>query len=138
LKVTAAKLHLVTLARIYQEFCGLAWDENPDTPVEYLTEDLNIDPVALGILSASSDSENVNDAVDDHELLEAALTAASDGQRQEIFEQLKAAYGSDVALYARIWHTRSNPDGQHANEEFEPTAGNCIALQYVMKGFQDG
>jgi hypothetical protein len=58
LKVTAAKLHLVTLARIYQEFCGLAWEENPETPVDYLAEDLDMDSVALGILAAAStDSE---------------------------------------------------------------------------------
>ena len=139
LKVTAAKLHLVTLARVYQEFCGLAWEENPETPVDYLAEDLDMDSVALGILAAaSSDSEYFKDAVEDHELREAALLAASDGQRREIFEQLKAAYGSDVALYARLWHTRSNPDGQHANEEFEPAAGKCMALQYVMNGFEHG
>jgi hypothetical protein len=28
LEETKSKLRLVTLARIYQEFCGLAWDEN--------------------------------------------------------------------------------------------------------------
>ncbi len=34
LEETAAKLRLVTLARIYEEFCGLAWDENPETPLD--------------------------------------------------------------------------------------------------------
>ena len=31
---TATFLRLLTLARIYEEFCGLAWDENLETPVE--------------------------------------------------------------------------------------------------------
>ena len=135
LEVTVAKLHLVTLARIYQEFCGIAWDENPETPVNDLAEDLDIEPVALGILAASADVEQFHAAVDTNELLESALIAASDCQRVEVFECLKAAYGGDIQLYTRLWHTRS---AEEEGEEFEPTTPNGAALQYVLSGFQQG
>ena len=135
LEITAAKLHLVTLARVYEEFCGLAWDENPETPVNYLAEDLDIEPVALGILAASADAGELKEMVDADELLESALIAASDCQRQEVFECLKAAYGSDAQLYTRLWQTRSATE---EGEEFEPNARTGPALQYVMNAFQRG
>jgi hypothetical protein len=43
LEITATKLRVVTLARIYQEFSGFAWDENPETLLDYLAEDLEIE-----------------------------------------------------------------------------------------------
>ena len=33
IEYVAAQLRLLTLARNYEEFCVLAWDENPDTPI---------------------------------------------------------------------------------------------------------
>ncbi len=44
LEVTAGKLRLVALALIYEEFSGLAWNENNETPLDYLAEGLEIDP----------------------------------------------------------------------------------------------
>src|SRR4051794_12458933 len=61
---TASRLRLVALARIYEEFCGLAWDENPETPVDYLAEDLELDSVALGILAAASGLDSSAEACD--------------------------------------------------------------------------
>ena len=104
---TAAKLRLVTLARIYQEFCGLAWDEDPETPIDYLAEDLHIDPLAIGVLAGSIGRDELEEAGEEYELHQAALTVVTDNQRQEIFECLKAAYGNEFKLYSRIWHTRS-------------------------------
>jgi hypothetical protein len=49
---------MVTLAKSYQEFCGLAWDEDPETPIGYLTEELHIAPVAIGVLASSTGREN--------------------------------------------------------------------------------
>ena len=71
LDITTANLRLVTLALIYQEFCGFAWDENPETPVDYLAEDLEIDPVALGVLAAKADPNGFEEFTDDYELREA-------------------------------------------------------------------
>lgn len=138
LEDTAAKLRLVTLARIYQEFSGLAWDENPETPLEYLAEDLDIDDVALGILAASAGGE-YKDASDDNELRELALTAVTNQQRREIFECLKAAYGSEVHLYARLFNTHKQVPGEDGDgEELEPTFRNCAAYEYVRGGFRHG
>ena len=137
LDITSAKLRLVTLARIYQEFCGYAWDENPETPVEYLAEDLEIDPVALGVLAGSIEPLEFQSCSDDYELRQAALVAVTDSQRLEIFECLRAAYGDEIRLYSRIWHTRSLlAEKDSEGEEFEVTGANCSALEYVQNGFR--
>lgn len=132
LEITATKLRLVTPARIYHEFCGLAWDENPDWPVSYLVENLEIDPVALGILAAATPHRNdFEELTADDSLTDDALLAVVNSQRTEIFKCLSAAYGDAIRLYSRIWHTRS----KHAEEgseydEFEVTDCNsgCLRL----------
>jgi hypothetical protein len=137
LEITATKLRLVTLARIYEEFCGFAWDENPETPVDYLAENLEIDPVALGVLAAKAEPNEFEDLTEEHQLREASLLSVTDSQRHEIFECLRAAYGNEFKLYSRIWHTRSviaeeNVEG----DEFEVTGANSSALEYVKDGFR--
>ena len=134
----AAKLRLVALARIYQEFCRLVWDEDPETPVDYLAEDLEIDPVALGILAARVDPDEFEEFADDYELREAALLAVTDGQRREIFECLRAAYGDENRLYSRLWHTNSPSTEDTEDEEFEVTGRNIRAFEYVHNGFLRG
>jgi hypothetical protein len=136
LDVTAARLRLVTLARIYEEFCGFAWDENPETPLNYLAENLEIDPIALGILAAKADPDNFEDLIEDDCIQEAALLAVIDSQRQEIFECLRAAYGDERRLYSRLGHTRSLSAEDAEGDEFEVTGANSSALEYVRNGFR--
>jgi hypothetical protein len=132
LEQTATNLRLVTLACIYEEFAGLAWDENPESGVDYLSENLEIDSLALGILAATASPDNFNDAGDEYELREAALLSATSAQRSEIFACLCAAYGGEVPLYSRMARTYpSERDG----DEFDVTGGNCRSLQFVMNGF---
>jgi len=136
LEYNASLLRLVTLARIYEEFSGLAWDENPETPVGYLAEDLEIDSVALGILAARVLPEDLDDAREDYELREMALTAATNAQRKEIHACLCAAYGGEIALYSRMSRTHPTSDTDESDaEEFRVTAGNCQALEYVQNKF---
>lgn len=135
LESTASLLRLVTLARIYQEFCGFAWEENPETPLDALAEHLEVDPIALGILAAATNPDQLEDALDDCELREAALAAVTDSQRPEIFQCLKAACGGENQLYSRLWHTC--PEQQDTEgEEFEVTGSNSLAYEYVINGFQ--
>jgi hypothetical protein len=137
LDITAAKLRRVTLARIYQEFSGFAWDENPETPVDYLAADRQIDPVALGILAAKAEPDNFEDFTEDDDLCTAALEIVTDSQRQEIFECLCTAYGTEFRIYSRIWHTRSAfAEEDSEGDEWEVTGANSSALEYVTNGFQ--
>lgn len=138
LEHTAAKLRLVTLARVYEEFSGLAWDENPETPLDYLAEDLDIDNLALGILAASAGGD-FEDTADEYELRELALLAVTNRQRREVFECLSAAYGGAINLYTRLWKTRSPDQGEDCDgEEFEPTPRKANAMHFVTSGFQQG
>jgi hypothetical protein len=138
LETTATKLRLVTLGRIYHEFCGLAWDENPDWPVSYLAENLEIDPVAVGILAGGTPARDTFDELmEDESLIDDALLAVVNSQRDEIFDCLSAAYGDAIRLYSRIWHTRSE-DAEEGTEsdEFDVTNPNAAALDYVIHGFR--
>ena len=133
----ATKLRLVTLAKIYHEFCGVAWEEDPETPIGYLAQELEINAVAIGALAATTGPTTLEEAIEEYELYEEAVTAVTDNLRKEIFECLQAAYGSDFRLYSRIWHTRSLLSEQDLEgEEFEVTDANATALEYVRKGFQ--
>jgi hypothetical protein len=138
LEATATALRLVSLARIYEEFCGLAWDENPETSIDYLAEDLDLDAMALGILGAQACPDAFDDAEDEYELRVAALTAAADAQRQEIFECLSKAYGGAVPLYSRMSQTNQSAEEENDQDEFEVTGSNGVALDFVMNGFQQG
>ena len=136
LQTTCSRLRLVTLARIYHKFCGLAWDEHLETPLDELAEDLEINPVALGILAAAENPDQFDDATDEYELREAALKAVTENQCAEIAECLQAAYGGDISLYTRMWHTRNAEDNEAKGEEFEVSGGNSAALEFVTNGFQ--
>lgn len=136
LEATATALRLVTLARIYEEFCGLAWDENPETPVAYLAEDLDIDSLALGILATKASPEAFDDVYDDSELQEAALLAATDAQRKEIYDCLSAAFGDEIQLYSRMSKTNQSASDGDDEDEFDVTGSNSVALDYVMNGFR--
>ena len=135
LEATTTAIRLISLARIYEEFCALAWDENPETPIDYLAEDLELDAVAIGILGAQASPDTFDDAEDEYELREAALTAAADAQRQQIFECLSKAYGGAVPLYSRMSQTNHSAEKENDEDEFEVTGSNCNALQFVINGF---
>ncbi|MBC8002629.1 MAG: hypothetical protein H7X97_08585 [Opitutaceae bacterium] len=136
LDYTQVRLRLVMLGRIYEEFCGVAWDKNPQTPLDELTESLEIDPVALGILAAISGPEQFDDAGDEYELRDLAVVAATNRLRSGIFECLKSAYGDEEGLYRRLWQTR-NAIGQE-NEDVDGDDGkpNSAALNFVKNGFR--
>jgi hypothetical protein len=135
---TETLLRLVALASIYQEFSGLAWDEDSETPLDYLAEDLDIDAVALGLLAAAASEGEFDDVEDEVELRAAALQVAVDAQRASLFTCLSDAYGSSVALYSRMFKTHPEAENDGSCSEFEMTASNASALQYVTDGFRRG
>ena len=138
LEATESLLRLVSLARIYEEFCGLAWDENPETPISYLAEDLDIDPLALGILGGQSSADAFWDAESSHELQRAALTAATTAQRQEIYNCLVNAYGGVTELYSRMSATNQSSQEENDTDEFDVTGPNMDAFNFVSCHFQQG
>lgn len=135
METTASYLCLVALARIYEEFCGCAWDENPETGATTLAEDLEIDPVALGILAAASGKDDFDEASDDYELREVALLIVTDAMRGEIFACLAKAYGNENKLYSRMAQTKRLPDEAGSADEFEVNGPNLSALNFVCNGF---
>jgi hypothetical protein len=135
---TATYLRLITLARVYEEFSGIIWDENPETPLDMMAEDLEIDPIALGILAAATSREELEEFAINDELREAAMQIVIDAQRGEICTCLSAAYGGAPRLYSRMFKTNADSDDDDDGEEFEVTDTNSAALQYVMNGFQSG
>ena len=135
LDYTKVRLRLVMLGRIYEEFCGVAWDKNPQTPLDELTESLEIDPVALGILAATAGLEQFDNAGDEYELLDLAVIAATDQLRRGIFECLTSAYGDEEILCQRMWLTRRALDPEHDDMEAGTDQPNAASLKYVRNGF---
>jgi hypothetical protein len=138
LEMTAACLRLVALARIYEEFCGLKWDENAETPVCDLADNLDIDSVALGVLAAPAIDDDISEADDDFELRATALLAATDKMRREIFTCLVHGYGDAVKLYSRMSKTNHPSkilDADDRMDEFEVTGPNSSAFSFVTNGF---
>lgn len=135
LDATATHLRLLALARIYEQFCGYAWEENPETPIDYLAENLTIDPLALGILAGQAATESFDEDYDDDELREAALIAATDAMRDGIHTCLAKAFGGSVPLYSRMSATNRSADSEDSGSEFEVTGSNCSALEFVTQGF---
>ena len=138
LENTAAFLRLVSLSLIYQEFCGYAWDENPDIPITYLAEDIPDDDLALGILAGAADKSAFANCCDDDELREAALTAICDSQRKEIFDCLYKGFGGYVQLYTSMLKTypSDDDDDDDDDDEIEVTGANARALDFVSNGFR--
>ncbi len=137
IEVTASYLRLVALAQIYEEFCGAAWEENPETPLNYFAEHFEINPLALGVLAAEIDSTELHGAAEDFELLEAALFIVTRNLRIEIFECLEAAYGGAHQLYLRLSRTRSPvPSPDEDDDALEVTGANSTAYEFVTNGFR--
>jgi hypothetical protein len=136
LEATTSFVRLVALARIYEEFSGYAWDENPETAAHTLAEDLEIDPVALGILAGATGGGDFDGASDEYELREAAFLVVTDSMRAEIFACLTKAYGDEVKLYSRMARTKHSADNDDDADEFEVTGPTTAAYGFVTEGFR--
>lgn len=136
LDATETSVRLVALARIYQEFSGLAWDENPETPLSDLAEDLEIDPLALGIIAGTTGSGSFDAAIDQYELYELTLLAATEEKRSEPFRCLCKAYDGEIGLYSRMSKTNQSTGDEDDEDEFDGTIHNADAFAYVKNGFQ--
>lgn len=132
---TESFLRLLCLTQVYHDFCGLAWDEDPDQPMDVIAEGLEIDPVALDILAAKAgfNGDDLSSAQDFHS---AALQAASDAQRPIIHACLLKALGGAPKLYERMWHTR----GMQATDEDEwaVSSTNANAFEFIKNQFHNG
>lgn len=137
LEETVTYLRLATLAQICEEFSGCIWDDNPETPLSYYSEVLQIDPLALGILAATANPEAFNCVTEDYDYHDAALDTVTAQLRPEIFACLCKAYGDKVTLYSRMAKTYPSSD-EGSTDEFDVTSHNTRALKYVMNGFREG
>lgn len=146
-ETTVAYLRLVTLGRVYREFCAVMWDEDTtDYPLTDLAEELSINPVALGILAAREVEQDFDGAEDEHQLRERSLSSAITILRPEVFACLLEAYGGDLQLYSRMAATQNSQDGESEERDqeenlfdssiFQPTGRNASALSYVSNGFR--
>lgn len=132
---TQSLLRLVALCRIYEQFSAAKWDEDPDTPILYMAEDLPIDSLSLGLLAAEhldSDEWRFSESVD---MLEAALTAVVDELEPGVQACLIEAYGGETGLYKRLCRTASNrEEDEDDSEDFDPEGPNVNAYAFLKDG----
>ena len=142
---TLVNLRLVTLAKVYQDFARAKWDENLDRSFSQLAESLEVDRLALGLFAASSAlTDDWAYHEDKYDLYEAALAAAVESLRPELFKCLCNAYGDVTSLYRRLCKTVSPIlDDEDADavedddsDDFEVTGQNEEAYLYVTQGFR--
>lgn len=144
LEETKTRLRLLALAKIYEEFSGLMWDENPDTPINFLTDHLELDGTALGILAALDSEFDGSGIKDANGLREYALTTVSHSLRPEIFGCLADAYGGDNALFLRMAQTIKDPKDDDEDDDgdllphFSSAVRPSAAWSFVSNCFQTG
>lgn len=134
LERTESQLRLLVLAVAYRELCRLAWEENADLSLGQLSEELELDPLSLGILAARAKADVGQCDREDWEIRDSALAVMTNHLRLQVFDSLCAAYGSSHVLYSRLWHTR-NAEANQPDSEFELSAENRIAYLFVTNGF---
>jgi len=129
---TQSCLMLVALCRIYLAFSKAKWDEDPDTPIMFLAEDLYIDQVALGLLAAPNFPRHGHNppGFEPLDLYENALLAATIMLEPQVFACLRRAYGGDMGLYTRLCRTRSN-NQEHDGDDFDITSPNMDAYDFL-------
>ncbi len=133
-ETTVSLLRLVTLALIYQQFCGYAWNENPENEASDYASEIEYDDIVLGYLATIADKYFADGCGEDYEVRNEALNAATRAQREEIFQCLSKAYGGYIQLYARMCKTHPS---YAEDDEFEPNEENVDALSFVSDGFPD-
>jgi hypothetical protein len=142
METTRSHLRLLTLAKVYEEFSARMWDENPDSDLTSLSEKLEIDPVALGIIVAEDAELEAEETEDAHDLREHALKLATDQLRSEIHGCLTAACGGEGALYSRMAKTnrladQDDDEAAESSDEFSPSGPHVRAWQFVSNCFQE-
>ncbi len=130
---TETYLRLVALRLIYGGFCATKWDENAETELTYLAENLEIDQIALGLLAAPHIERGGIIFEDEYDLREAALTVAVDAVRSDVFECIRNAYGGQTGLYLRMSRTAGNEDIDD-EADLDPYSNNLIAFNFTERG----
>lgn len=130
---TETCLRLVALRLIYEEFCAAKWDENAETEIILLAEDLDIDRVAVGLLASPYIESGGIFYEDEYDLREAALAVAVDAVRSETFECIRSAYGGQTGLYQRMSRTAGNEDLDD-DSDLDADGNNLAAFEFTERG----
>lgn len=105
---TEARMYLATLAVIYHEFCGLAFDNGTPPSASELADELDLDRLSLGILAAeASEDEDWRDSGDDYELFELAAQAVSRSMRPYLYDCLFEFFKSDWAMFHSLYQSQN-------------------------------
>ena len=148
----AVLCRFLVLARLYHDFCDVAWEE--DTEPDYLawSEPLGFDPFILGQMYGRLPDWEPNEGVESWD----AVEALAENERGEVAEALVEGFGDASLLYAALWESRDgliegyddgdNEDGDvdseliiegmsEGRDPFHPmTEARCAAHEWVTEG----
>jgi hypothetical protein len=137
LEAVQVKIRFMALACVYLDFCALAKDEDCSPAFSDWAHDLEIELFRVGQLVGTSD-EDCNEAQDEYQFLDLALTVLTDRCRAELHRVLVAGYGNENKLYTALWH--SSHDAAEASkqesEEWAVTGDNSAGYGFVTGGFR--
>lgn len=129
-ELTRILLRLIALRLIYGEFCAAKWDEQSETSISYLVEDLDIDPLSLGLIAADYLAPG-SELGDRFSLRGAALEAAVERLKPEVFACLLNSYGGTVEFYFRLSRTAGSLAVNDDSGDGSTVTGDYAALDFI-------
>jgi hypothetical protein len=132
---TRSLLRLLVLRKICGEFSCVKWEEG--TGDEWCEVDIELDPVALGVLAGEYLKGEAFAYSEERELKSAAIVAVTDALLPEVVRCLLKAYGGTQGLYARLCGIAGNGEGTGEDEDeddptdYEAIGNNLVAFEYV-------
>ncbi len=133
LEETRVKIRLMALSCVYLDFCAAAKDEENLPEFSDWSDALGIELFRVAQLVGTKDTD-CNEAQDDCEFRDRALTVLADRCRLEIHRALVRGYGDANKLYSALWHSCED-EPEVGGQQWEMAGANSIAYGFVTEGF---
>lgn len=130
---TMVLVRLMTLATMYQEFCGLAWEEWHEPEYGMWATELGISPFRVRQLVGSESHRNVDEDTDS--LVEQALDDLVEKTRADVYEALRNEFAGDSMLFVSLW--KSNGTDKDVDPYFvlnDVTFDKMGAFAWITEG----
>ena len=130
---TKVLVRLMSLVTMYQEFCGLAWDEWHEPEYGLWATELGISPFHMEQLVGSELHRDTEQETE--RLVEQSLAALVKKTRAEVYEALTNGFSGDSMLFVSLW--KSNGTDKDVDPYFvlnDVNADKMTAFTWIAQG----
>ncbi len=103
---TKVLVRLMSLVTMYQEFCGLAWEEWHEPEYEMWATELGMSPFRIGQLVSPEFQRDTEEETE--RLVEQALADLVEKARAEVYEALTNGFSGDSMLFVSLWKSNGS------------------------------